>query len=209
MGYIYLITNKVNGKQYVGQTICKDVESRWRQHKWHSNRNLGTYISNAFKKYAIENFKFQIICICFDEDCNQYEEEYIVKFNTISPNGYNLESGGNNHKCHSETKKKLSEMNKGKNNPQFGKKWTNELKEKRKKETIGERNPNFGKKSVNRKNVGMYDSENKLIEKFNSINEASKKTKINETSISGVCNGKHKKAGGFVWKFISDQLLTS
>ena len=209
MGYIYLITNKETKKQYVGQTICKDVEKRWRQHRWPSNRNLGTYLSNAFKKYGIENFKFEIICICFDEDCNRFEQDYIKKFNTVSPNGYNIESGGSNHICHPDTKKKLSETNKGANNPQYGKKWSKERKEKRKKDSIGNKNPNYGRDSVNRKTVGMYDSENKLIEKFNSIREASEKTKINESSISGVCNGKHIKAGGFVWKFISGQLLAS
>jgi hypothetical protein len=103
-----------------------------------------------------------------------------------------------------DTKKKLSEMNKGKNNPQFGKKWTKELKDKRQKETIGDKNPNYGSKSPNRKTIGMYDLQNILIEKFNSIREAYKKTKITESSISGVCNGRHKKAGGFIWKFISD-----
>jgi group I intron endonuclease len=210
MGYIYLITNTVTKKQYIGQTLCEDVERRWKQHKWPSNKNKGTYIANAFNKHGIESFKFQIICICFDEDCNIYEEQYIKKFNTLVPNGYNLQAGGNNHKCHLDTKKKLSDINKGKNNPQYGKKWSKELREKRKKETIGDKNPNFGKKSVNRKLVGMYDLENKLIETFNSIHEASEKTNINKTSISGVCNGKkHKKAGGFLWKFISDQPLTS
>jgi len=209
MGYIYLITNKETKKQYVGQTICKDVEKRWRQHRWPSNRNLGTYLSNAFKKYGIENFKFQIICICFDEDCNRFEQDYIKKFNTVSPNGYNIESGGSNHICHPDTKKKLSEINKGTNNPQYGKKWSMERKEKRKKDSIGNKNPNYGRESVNRKTVGMFNSENKLIEKFNSVREASDKTKINESSISGVCNRKHIKAGGFVWKFISGQLLAS
>jgi hypothetical protein len=209
MGYIYLITNKETKKQYVGQTICKDVEKRWRQHRWPSNRNLGTYLSNAFKKYGIENFKFQIICICFDEDCNRFEQDYKKKFNTVSPNGYNIESGGSNHICHPDTKKKLSEINKGTNNPQYGKKWSMERKEKRKKDSIGNKNPNYGRESVNRKTVGMFNSENKLIEKFNSVREASDKTKINESSISGVCNGKHIKAGGFVWKFISGQLLAS
>ena len=131
MGYIYLITNKETKKQSVGQTICKDVEKRWRQHRWPSNRNLGTYLSNAFKKYGIENFKFEIICICFDEDCNRFEQDYIKKFNTVSPNGYNIESGGSNHICHPDTKKKLSEINKGKNNPQYGKKWSKEKKEKK------------------------------------------------------------------------------
>ena len=209
MGFIYLVTNTITKKQYVGQTVCHDVERRWSQHKRPSNRNKGTYLSNAFKKYGIENFSFRVICICFDEDCNRFEEEYIKKYDTVAPNGYNLKTGGNNHKCHSDTKKKLSDMNKGINNPQYGKKWSKELREKRKQDTIGNKNPNFGKRSVNRKTVGMYDSGNKLIETFNCIQEAYEKTKINKTSISGVCNGKHKKAGGFIWKFISDQTLTS
>ena len=75
-------------------------------------------------------------------------------------------------------KKKLSEINKGKNNPQFGKKWTKELKEKRQKETIGDKNPNYGRKSPNRKTIGMYDLQNILIEKFNSIREAYEKLKL-------------------------------
>jgi group I intron endonuclease len=54
-------------------------------------------------KYDINNFKFQIICVCFDEDCNKFEKEYIKKFNTISPNGYNLMDGGNNSRHHPET----------------------------------------------------------------------------------------------------------
>ena len=33
MGYIYSITNKINNKKYIGQTINKDVEYRWKQHK--------------------------------------------------------------------------------------------------------------------------------------------------------------------------------
>ena len=130
-----------------------------------------------------------------------------MKKNTLSPNGYNIETGGNNHKCHHDTKKKLSEMNKGKNNPQFGKKWTAERREKRKLETIGIKNPNYGRKSINRKSIGQYNLEHKLIAKFNSICEASEKTMINECSISRVCNGRQAKAGGFIWKFILDQIV--
>jgi len=209
MGYIYLITNMINKKQYVGQTLRDDIKTRWRQHTWRCNINSGTCISNAFKKYGVETFKFQIICICFDEACNQLEIDYIKKFNTLAPNGYNLESGGNNHKTHPDTIKKLSELNKGENNPQFGKKWTEEFRIKRSKQTIGDKNPNFGKKSANRKSVGMYNLENELIKVFDNIHGASIETSINETSISAVCNGRQKRAGRFIWKFISDQILIS
>ena len=81
MGYIYLVTNMKTRKQYVGQTICKDVERRWRQHKKCDGKTIGRYLSAAYNKYGIENFKFQIICICFDEDCNNFEQEYINKYN--------------------------------------------------------------------------------------------------------------------------------
>ena len=129
MGYIYLVTNKVNGKRYVGQTQRIDIETRWRDHK-REKPAVGSYLYAAYKKYGIVNFKFQIICICFDEDCNRYEEEYIKKFNTMRPNGYNLKTGGNNSKLSEESRqlmikriresmtpevrKKISETHKGK-----------------------------------------------------------------------------------------------
>ena len=49
-----------------------------------------------------------IICICFDEDLNKFEKEYIKKYNTLVPNGYNLREGGNTSKHHIETKNKIS-----------------------------------------------------------------------------------------------------
>lgn len=33
MGYIYLIENKLNNKQYIGQTQQLDINKRWKQHK--------------------------------------------------------------------------------------------------------------------------------------------------------------------------------
>ena len=46
------------------------------------------------KKHGIEKFKFEILIICFDEDVFKYEKEYIKKYNTIIPNGYNMNGGG-------------------------------------------------------------------------------------------------------------------
>ncbi len=93
MGYIYRITNTIDGKRYVGQSKCEDIEKRWKQHKKVDRKCIGPYLFNAYKKHGIENFKFEIVCICFDEDCDKYEKEYILKFNTITPNGYNIKLG--------------------------------------------------------------------------------------------------------------------
>ena len=94
MGYVYLITNTINGKRYVGQSQQIDIKRRWNKHKNISKTGLGKVLRDAYEEYGIDNFKFQIICICFNEDCDKYEEEYIIKFNTIVPNGYNITNGG-------------------------------------------------------------------------------------------------------------------
>jgi group I intron endonuclease len=241
MGYIYLITNIITKKQYVGQTLCKNVETRWKQHKKCDHNSIGRYLLAAYNKYGIESFKFQIICICFDEDCNLYEEEYIKKFNTLVPNGYNLREGGKNSKQHPETiekisdklkgrrltpltddiRIKLSENSKGVNNSNYGKKISKEQKEKqsikmkkiwedRKNNNIAINNRTLFK-GENKKAVGRYDSNNNLLENYESIVQAGEKIGICYTSIGKVCNGnsKYKRAGGFIWKFLSDQILTS
>jgi predicted GIY-YIG superfamily endonuclease len=48
MGYIYLITNTVNGKKYVGQTQQEDIESRWKSHKNLCENSIGRYLLNAY-----------------------------------------------------------------------------------------------------------------------------------------------------------------
>jgi group I intron endonuclease len=141
MGYIYLITNTVNGKRYVGQTQREDIETRWKQHRSIDTKSIGRYISSAYKKYGIGQFKFQIICICFNEACNLLEREYIKKFNTLSPNGYNLKEGGNNSRCHPDTKLLLSNIFKGRVTTPM----TNKIKEKISLANKGKNNGNFGK----------------------------------------------------------------
>lgn len=142
MGYIYLVTNKVNNKKYIGQSICKDIKSRWKQHKVKDSKTIGNYLLSAYNKYGIENFTYKIICICFDEDCNKYEEEYIKKYNTLVPNGYNLQTGGKRFYVKKENKTIL----KGENHPSYGKKLSEEQKKKLSERMKGINNPNYGKK---------------------------------------------------------------
>jgi group I intron endonuclease len=94
MGYIYKITNIVTKKAYIGETI-QDVNKRWNTHKNLAKLNKGCpALKEALNKYGIENFKFEVLIICFDEDRLIYEKEYITKYNTIAPNGYNISEGG-------------------------------------------------------------------------------------------------------------------
>jgi group I intron endonuclease len=95
MGYIYKITNKISGKMYIGETKEEDVERRWKGHINAIKHDRGCpALQDAVRKYGINNFKFEIVVICFDENRYDMEQFYIKKFNTLVPNGYNITLGG-------------------------------------------------------------------------------------------------------------------
>ena len=95
MGFIYKITNIITNKCYIGETKEKMPETRWKQHKRTIEKGIGCpALQNAVKKYGIDNFTFKVLIICFDEERFKFEKEYIKKFNSIAPNGYNLTKGG-------------------------------------------------------------------------------------------------------------------
>ena len=112
---IYKITNNINSKVYIGQTV-QSLDKRWKRHTWYSTLNRNAMaITNAIKKYGKENFKIEIIDEASDIiELNEKEVFYIKKMKSLSPNGYNLTTGGFNKFLSEETKKKISESNKGK-----------------------------------------------------------------------------------------------
>lgn len=81
---IYKITNLVNNKSYIGQSI--HIEKRWQEHCRNSSNSL---IAQEIKLFGKENFSFEILLECSKEQLNEKEEFYIKYFNTIYPNGYN------------------------------------------------------------------------------------------------------------------------
>ena len=105
MGYIYKITNTVNGKVYIGQTIRKP-ERRMYEHFHVPNKS--PYLKNAIAKYGRETFTFEILHTVFDFLLNNLEAEEIAKHKTLAPNGYNLETGGKSNQSVSElTRQKM------------------------------------------------------------------------------------------------------
>lgn len=95
MGYIYKITNKVNGKMYIGQTKTS-IEERMRKHYSDAKWEKGvTGVDAAIRKYGEDNFQVDIICECDNEELNDLEVFYIEKYDTFNtPKGYNLTPGG-------------------------------------------------------------------------------------------------------------------
>ncbi len=145
---IYKITNKLNDKSYIG--LSKNIERRFKEHI--KDCKFKKYaISNAIEKYGKDNFTFEIVEECSLEKLEKRERYWINKLKTQSPNGYNLTNGGEKSKIYSkESREKMSNSQnwqKGKNNPFYGKKHSEETKK-----IIGEKakkrfeNPEYRKK---------------------------------------------------------------
>lgn len=105
MAYIYIITNKVNNKQYVGKTI-QSVQERFSEHlyrlKYGNHNHLPLYA--AFVKYGIDNFVIEEKEEVAIENLDTQESFWIKELNTLAPNGYNLTLGGEGTIYHDRTK---------------------------------------------------------------------------------------------------------
>lgn len=132
---IYLITNLINQKKYVGQT--KNYKQRF---KYHIASYKKSPISNAIQKYGKENFIFEVIYQTLNGDHVDFLECHFIKeHNSFADDGhgYNLTRGGNCNKIISkETKQKMSEAAKGQTK-WLGKSHTEETKLKLKLLNIG------------------------------------------------------------------------
>lgn len=89
---VYLATNKINGKKYVGQTV-RSLEERWKDHCRAKDDN---YFHRAIHKYGVENFSLEVLDTAESgKELDEKEMFWIKKLNTLFPRGYNLKEGGN------------------------------------------------------------------------------------------------------------------
>ena len=136
--YIYKITNKINGKIYIGKHSTDKLNDGY--------MGSGKLILKAEQKYGLENFTKEYLAFCDTEETLNYLERFYIKKYKAREVGYNLTDGGEgmlNPKL--EIREKLSNAHKGEKNPMFGKPRSEESKRKMSISHKGEKNPNFGK----------------------------------------------------------------
>ena len=130
MGSIYKITNAVNGKSYIGQTIRDAEKTRIHQHL-NGNSRGSRLVKRAIKKYGKDAFTYEILYDgILPEFLDTLEIEAIAEFNTLAPNGYNLTTGGGGGSRSEETRRRISESKKGENHPFYGKSFSEEHRRK-------------------------------------------------------------------------------
>ena len=97
---IYKITNNINNKIYIGQSV--NILARWQQHK-QANDNFPIHL--AIRKYGIDNFSFEVIEECPQEELNEKEKQYIQFYHSlVTQGGYNISLGGEGNSYYSDIK---------------------------------------------------------------------------------------------------------
>lgn len=175
MFYIYRITNKVNGKTYVGQHKYKNLNDNY--------MGSGILLAKAKKKYGIENFKKEILE--FDipnvELSNDWEQMYILFERAKGKAEYNIANGGRGVGVHSEeTIKKISEGNKGKQVWNKGMKMTEEFCKKNSEAHKG-----------NKSHLGKHHSEETKM-KLSEINRGKRRSEETKKKISETYKRKYQ-----------------
>lgn len=130
---IYLVTNKINGKRYVGFTR-KTIAERWKQHCYKASANGEKYaLQLAIEKYGPENFSVILLESGEDETYGLNERERFF-IESINPE-YNQTTGGDGVTISPESRKKISNSLRGKKrSPETIQK----MKESRKRQVITE-----------------------------------------------------------------------
>ena len=190
---IYKVTNRINGKVYIGQTK-RTLEQRWRHHCCQSGCTL---LHRAINKYGKENFTVEQIDVATDQDELNKKEIYWISFynSTDHEKGYNLTTGGEVKKEMSlESRKRMSESHKNKPSNRLGKHHTEETKKKISEAMTGKR---IGKYNVCSIPVRCIETG----EIFESIGEVERKYNIKATKVCAVCKGKRHMTGGFHWEY--------
>lgn len=172
--YLYKITNLINNKIYIGQT--NDPSLRWSQHRSIAKKttdiNESQVITRALIKHGIDNFTYEVIATCKDQQNADATEILLIQQyqSLFNQNGYNVALGGNVIVSNLETRQKIStslkkfyEMHPG---SRTGAILSEETKSKISKSHMGKPGTNLGRKfteehkhKISISNIGKKASE--------------------------------------------------
>lgn len=211
--YIYVLVDPFSGQvKYVGK--ANDPNFRLKEHIRKSKFNKSykdNWIKNLINRGGLPII--EVIDEVSTDNWGFWETYWIEQFRTWGFKLTNIANGGIGGNLGELVNKKISESKKGFKHSiktkqilsefRIGKKHKKETIEIFKQTRIGENNPMFGKprleSSKSYKKVIQLDLNGNFIKEWNGITIASKSLNISRQSITDVCFGRHKTAGGFTW----------
>lgn len=200
---IYKITNKINNKKYIGQSI--NIEARWKEHLANIHSDKQNLIYKAMRKYGVENFIFEVIEICNEDDLDKKEIFWIKHYDSYN-NGYNMTLGGQEGRKY-DYKFLISQYQKYKTVEKTAEKCGCHAHTVSRALKAHEITPHTKALGVSRKIRQIDPVSLTTINIYNSLTEASKALgKNNTTAISHALSGKTKSAYGFIWKDFNEDI---
>ena len=165
---IYKVTNKINGKVYIGQSV--DIGRRWREHMTTKD---DIYFHKAIQKYGVENFEWEVIERCKKKDLDAREIYWIEYYDSFNK-GYNCTKGGdgNSGEGNPNWKGGISL------DPEYSKQWYEANKEKMKEyyEEYYEAN----KEELKEKQKEYYEVNKEKKKEYNEVNKEKRKQQMKE-----------------------------
>lgn len=225
---IYIITNLITGKTYIGQSI--DIQRRFHEHRCISHES-NRHLKYALAKYGKENFKYEVLEECKEDELDERERYYIEK---LKPE-YNITTGGQDslRRFPDEIKKKISEKSKEQwKNMSYEAKEArikNNLKGPRKGHAVSEetrqklRDKNLGKKqspetiekrrkTLKSKKLNGYVRKNDANKKkvvcietgdiYESVKAAAESIGADPSSVSSMLKGRQKSVKGLHFEYL-------
>lgn len=218
-GIIYRATNKQNNMVYVGSTQ-RSISERQKDHIQKTYNNTGHKFHQEIRTVGAENFIWeQIDTASSANELAEKERKYILEYKTREGT-YNSDAGGGiikrvyqyhiqsgellnsywglDEACASSgvTKKSISKACLGEIKTCGGFYWSYSLSE------------NFKPEEDRRKQqVFQFNMEGEFLAKYNSVAEASRKTRVNKTSIAKCCRKEYKSAGDYYWEYKSNEIM--
>lgn len=193
---IYKITNQINNKSYIGQSI--HIEQRWEEHLYKSSQC--SLLKYALHKYGVSNFTFEIIEECKQENLNEREQYWIQYYDSFN-NGYNLTMGGDGtvkYSVEAIYEDYLTTQSIEKTAKNIG------CHVSTARRILREYGINLHEQS-DAKPVEQIDTKTlQIIKQYTSIQEAADEMGVEHGAIRMALNGTHKTSAGYYWRYIGE-----
>ncbi len=214
MGFIYKVTNTINGKVYIGLTK-NPVKWRWHSHLYSAfnkeTENYDVLFHRAIRKYGIDAFIVETIEECKNAVLPEREQYWIAHYNSSDGNfGYNMTLGGEGRAKYTD-EEIMALWNDGYSASEIARLIPKSIT----RNTVRGRLLGMGVsqdeilrrgaegiRRAKEKLIYQYSKEDgAFIQTFYSATYASKVVGCNLSNINGAANGAIKSAGGYLWSY--------